>query len=66
MNRYNEMSIEELRMLGDSELRTLEAMILDTLEHIEDCDCIEECNELVEELNELYERLNAALDIDYI
>ena len=66
MRRYNEMSLEELRMLGDSELRTLEAMILDTLEHIEDCDCEVECNELGEELNELYDRLNAALDIDYI
>lgn len=66
MNRYNDMSIEELVLLGDSELRRLEAQILDTLEHIEECDCADECNELIEELNDLYERLDAALEIDYI
>ena len=68
MRNYNNMSLEELRLLGDSELRRLEAQILDTLEHIEECDCADECNvnEVIEELNELYERLDAALEIDYI
>lgn len=66
MNKYNDMSLEELRGLGDSELRRLEAQILDTLEHIEECNCADECNEMVEELNDLYERLDAALEIDYI
>ena len=66
MNRYNDMSIEELVLLGDSELRRLEAQILDTLEHIEECDCADECNELIKELNDLYEKLDAALEIDYI
>lgn len=66
MNKYKDMSLEELRRLGDSELRRLEAQILDTLEHIEECDCADECNEVIEELNDLYERLDAALEIDYI
>jgi hypothetical protein len=59
---YTGMSSEELVLLGYSELRKLEAQILDTLEHIEECDA----NEVIEELNDLYERLNAALEIDYI
>ena len=63
---YTGMSLEELALLGHSELRRLEAQILDTLEHIEECDCTDECNELIEELNDLYERLDAALEIDYI
>ena len=67
MNMNNrDMSSEELVLLGQSELRRLEAQILDTLEHIEECGCEDECNELIEELNDLYERLDAALDIDYI
>lgn len=68
MNKYNDMSIEELVLLGYSELRRLEAQILNTLEHIEECDCANECNmnEVIEELNDLYERLDAALEIDYI
>lgn len=61
-----DMSSEELVLLGHSELRKLEAQILDTLEHIEECDCADECNEVIEELNDLYERLNTALEIDYI
>ena len=66
-NRYYiEMSSEELVLLGHSELRRLEAQILDTLEYIEECDCTDECNEVIEELNDLYERLDAALEIDYI
>ena len=32
---YTGMSLEELVLLGHSELRRLEAQILDTLEHIE-------------------------------
>lgn len=63
---YSDMSSEELVLLGYSELRRLEAQILDTLEHIEECDCADDCNELIEELNDLYERLDAALEIDYI
>lgn len=63
---YTGMSSEELVLLGHSELRRLEAQILDTLEHIEECDCIDEYNELIEELNDLYERLDAALEIDYM
>lgn len=65
---YTDMSSEELVLLGYSELRRLEAQILDTLEHIEECDAneVSECNELIEELNDLYERLDAALEIDYI
>jgi hypothetical protein len=65
---YTGMSSEELVLLGYSELRKLEAQILDTLEHIEECDAneVSECNELIEELNDLYERINAALEIDYI
>jgi hypothetical protein len=66
MRDYSDMSSEELVLLGHSELRMLEAQILDTLEHIEECDCAEECNELIEELNDLYERLDAALEIDYM
>lgn len=61
---YTGMSSEELVLLGHSELRRLEAQILDTLEHIEECDCADECN--IEELNDLYERIDAALEIDYI
>ena len=63
---YTGMSLEELVLLGHSELRRLEAQILDTLEHIEECDCTDEYNEVIEELNDLYERLDAALEIDYI
>lgn len=65
---YSDMSSEELVLLGHSELRRLEAQILDTLEHIEECDCADECNvsEAIEELNDLYERLDAALEIDYM
>ena len=63
---YTDMSSEELVLLGHSELRRLEAQILDTLEHIEDCDCVDECNEVIEELNDLYERIDAALEIDYM
>ena len=64
---YTGMSSEELVLLGHSELRKLEAQILDTLEHIEECDCADECmSEAIEELNDLYERLDAALEIDYI
>lgn len=67
---YTGMSLEELVLLGHSELRRLEAQILDTLEHIEECDAneVSECNvnEVIEELNDLYERLDAALEIDYI
>ena len=63
---YRDMSSEELVLLGHSELRKLEAQILDTLEHIEECSYEEECSELIEELNDLYERLNTALEIDYI
>lgn len=63
---YSDMSSEELVLLGHSELRMLEAQILDILEHIEECDCAEECNELIEELNDLYERLDVALEIDYM
>ena len=63
---YTDMSSEELVLLGHSELRKLEAQILDTLEHIEECDCADECNEVIEELNDLSERLDAALEIDYI
>lgn len=67
---YTGMSSEELVLLGHSELRRLEAQILNTLEHIEECDAneVSECNvnELIEELNDLYERLDAALEIDYI
>lgn len=68
INRYNGMSIEELALLGNSELRRVEAQILDTLEHIEECDCDDECNvsEAIEELNELYERLDIASEIDNI
>jgi hypothetical protein len=66
MRDYSDMSSEELVLLGHSELRMLEAQILDILEHIEECDCAEECNELIEELNDLYERLDAALEIDYM
>lgn len=66
MKDYMEMSSEDLVVLGHSELRRLEAKILDTLEHIEDCECTEECNELIEELNDLYERLDNAIHNEYI
>lgn len=65
MERYNEMSLRELRLLGDKELNRIanEIMyIFDSMAQVYD----ESLNDWLEELDELYERIDYVLSIDTI
>lgn len=65
MERYNEMSLNELRLLGDKELNRIanEIMyIFDSMAQVYD----ESLNDWLEELDELYERIDYVLSIDTI
>lgn len=65
MERYNDMSLNELRLLGDKELNRIanEIMyIFDSMAQVYD----ESLNDWLEELDELYERIDYVLSIDTI
>lgn len=65
LERYNDMSLNELRMLGDKKLNEIanEIMyIFDSMAQVYD----ESLDDWLEELEELYTRLDYVLSIDTI
>ena len=65
MDRYSEMSLRELRLLGDKELNRIanEIMaIFDSMAQVYD----EDMGDYLNQLDELYERIDYVLSIDTI
>lgn len=65
MKKYMDMSLEELRLLGNKELNELADKIMimfDTIDEVKD----EETADWIEQLEELYTRIDYVLGIDYI
>ena len=65
MKKYMDMSLEELRLLGNKELNELADKIMimfSTIDEVKD----EETVDWIEQLEELYTRIDYVLGIDYI
>ncbi|MBQ2407881.1 MAG: hypothetical protein II309_00475 [Bacilli bacterium] len=65
MKKYMDMSLEELRLLGNKELNELADKIMimfSTIDEVKD----EETTDWIEQLEELYTRIDYVLGIDYI
>ena len=65
LERYNDMSLNELRMLGDKKLNEIANEIMyvfDSMAQVYD----ESLNDWLEELEELYTRLDYVMSIDTI
>lgn len=65
MKKYMDMSLEELRLLGNKELNELADKIMimfNTIDEVKD----EETADWIEQLEELYTRIDYVLGIDYI
>ena len=64
-DKYLDMSLEELRLLGTKELINVAdelVMVLDSMAQVYD----EDLDDWLEELEELYTRIDYVLDIDYM
>ena len=64
-DKYLDMSLEELRLLGTKELMNVAdelVMVLDSMAQVYD----EDLDDWLEELEELYTRIDYVLDIDYM
>ena len=64
-DKYLDMSLEELRLLGTKELINVAdelVMVLDSMAQVYD----EDLDDWLEELEELYTRIDYILDIDYM
>ena len=64
-DKYLDMSLEELRLLGTKELMNVAdelVMVLDSMAQVYD----EDLDDWLEELEELYTRIDYLLDIDYM
>lgn len=67
MYKYMNMSIEELKYLGDPKLKELEAEIIAIFNHIMQSDYSEDIyREYIEALDDLYTRIDYALSIEYM
>ena len=64
-DKYLDMSLEELRLLGTKELINVAdelVMVLDSMAQVYD----ESLDDWLEELEELYTRIDYVLDLDYM
>ena len=64
-DKYLNMSLEELRLLGNKELISVAdelVMVLDSMAQVYD----ESLDDWLEELEELYTRIDYVLDLDYM
>jgi hypothetical protein len=64
-DKYLDMSLEELRLLGTKELMNVAdelVMVLDSMAQVYD----ESLDDWLEELEELYTRIDYVLDLDYM
>jgi hypothetical protein len=64
-DKYLDMSLEELRLLGTKELISIAdelVMVLDSMAQVYD----ESLDDWLEELEELYTRIDYVLDLDYM
>ena len=64
-DKYLDMSLEELRLLGNKELMNVAdelVMVLDSMAQVYD----ESLDDWLEELEELYTRIDYVLDLDYM
>lgn len=64
-DKYLDMSLEELRLLGTKELMNVAdelVIVLDSMAQVYD----ETLNDWLEELEELYARIDYVLDLDYM
>lgn len=64
-DKYLNMSLEELRLLGNKELMNVAdelIIVLDSMAQVYD----ESLNDWLEELEELYTRIDYVLDLDYM
>ena len=64
-DKYLDMSLEELRLLGTKELMNVAdelIMVLDSMAQVYD----ESLDDWLEELEELYTRIDYVLDLDYM
>ena len=64
-DKYLNMSLEELRLLGNKELMNIAdelVMVLDSMTQVYD----ESLDDWLEELEELYTRIDYVLDLDYM
>lgn len=65
MEKYMNMSLEELRMLGDKELKYIADEIIETLATM--CQVFDEdIADWLEELEELYTRIEYVLEMTYM
>ena len=66
-DKYLDMSLEELSLLGNKELMNVEdelVMVLDSMAQVYDED--EPLDEWLEELEDLYTRIDYVLNLDYM
>lgn len=64
-DKYLDMSLEELRLLGDKELMNVAdelIIVFDSMAQVYD----ESLDDWLEELEELYTRIDYVLDLDYM